>query len=402
MLPETTVLPQQQAGAGAAGQAGRVQAVTAQAVTAQARTAQARTAQAAAAQTVAAAEPTRQSVPERRESWLRGLLGLTVLLALLGGAYLWANTQIYTPQALVQRHLEALQSGNLAEALAIAPHNTANGNAVPLDNSATELAAGGFTAATITAVQEHEDGAKVTATVTVAGQQQQLEYELRRDKLPVAGIFDNWVIPRFDYPVVEFVVPASASLFEVNGQEFDLTANGNVPSDAREETTVRFITTPGDYTFKPLARTAFVTVSGQQVFHYNGSGFTRDEAASEAFAITVTEAGQAEIIRLANAQIDQCMTQNLSVPEGCAVEAWTYVAYTNGHWTLHSYPQLVIDTEKTTFYGGGDSGQGATGSAVFDFRYTDGTPSSKQVQVYGDGYYSIMPDHTLQIAFNRS
>lgn len=342
------------------------------------------------------------TTPQPQESWLRGLLGLAVLVLLLGGAYLWASTQVYTPAAQVKQHLQALSAGQLERALELAPQHTATAAGNIIGDATVAAAPNRYQDPQITAVAISGDTAKVTATVQHQGQTKTLEYEVVRDKQPVAGIFDNWIIPRFEYPVVEFVAPASASLFEVNGQQIDLAASGNLPSDINEEATVRFVVAPGDYTFKPLARTEFVTVSGQQSFSFDGAGMVLDAAASEPFAVAVTEAGQGEIHRLANAQIDACIAQPLSVPEGCAFEAWTYVAYTDGKWTLQSYPELVIDTQRTTFGGGGDSGQGQAGSAIFDFKYTDGNPGSREVKVYGDGYYTILPDHTLQIAFNRS
>lgn len=337
----------------------------------------------------------------QKESWVKGLLGLGVLCGLLFGAYFIVNTKIYTPEAEVQKHLAALVAGDINKAIEIAPQSNGVSGQL-LETAVTAQAKNRYADPQIKNVIFSADKAKVLVIAQQGQQQVELEYVLHKTKTKIAGLFDNWVIPQFEYPQIEVEVPQLANLLEVNGVEVDLVGDGVYPAAENVTATVAMIVTPGDYEIKAKARTEFVAAQGKAVFSVVKAGEVTETAAREPFDFALTAAGEAEITKLANAQIDDCVSQSLSVPDGCAFEAWTFVAYTDGVWKLLNYPQLVINQETKTFGGGGDSGEGTAGAAIFDFKYTNGNAGSREVKVYGDGYYTVLPDHTLLIAFNRS
>lgn len=332
------------------------------------------------------------------EGWAAGLLGLAVIIGGAGAAYWWLNTQVYTPERQVVQHLHHLVAGELNQALALAPQEV-GAAAAPLSEDAVKAAKNRYTDQQIKSVAVNGDKATVVAQVRQNGNPVELTYKLQAGQTKQAMLFTTWSIPSFKYPVITTKVNAAASLLNVNGQHIDLNTNAHMPEDIRDEAEISFMVLPGDYKLTTLSRTEFFNPAGEKNFSV-ASADTITESGDGELALKLNDAGVAEVKRLANAQIDACLQQTVSAPVGCNFEAWTISSYKDGSWELGSYPELVVNTDRGVFAGGGKSEQGAAGRAVF--HYTSwGNRRQREAKIYADGYYTVMPDHTIKVFFSR-
>ncbi|MGY5765718.1 hypothetical protein ACXET9_11005 [Brachybacterium sp. DNPG3] len=314
-----------------------------------------------------------------------GVGALFVLIVGLIIAFTVISKTMFSAEKSVESYLQALQDGDAATVLELAPPNVPTAEQALLTNEITGAAENRISSWSITDTTERGDDVEVTAKITQDGVTTTRTFLVERAGR-TAVVFPKWELDEVTYASFYLVIPDSATTLLVNGQEVAVADLG-LESDFGQLYGY-FTVLPGDYEVTLPALSDQITVQGGVVSVPVDPMDAYDLGVAPYYELSATglEAVQTQV----NDAIDVCAESTEADPEGCPLDAWVWydVVEGSGSWEITAYPTVEVSGDGTsftytTYYEG-------YGSAVYSYQekgwndeITDETADST-LSVYGD------------------
>lgn len=278
-----------------------------------------------------------QMTPRAKKIWIRSIVGFVVLLVVVGA--LWGtvavlNKQQFGPEDAVKDYLSALQSGDVAKALELAPVSSRLGDKELLTKEIYQAATSrisGFSLGTVDI-----SGERATVSVSLRGVEgdKTVDLELRRDDNKY-GVFHQWKVTDGGLAqAVELNLPEDNVHLSVNGIESSANDSGE------------YALFPGTYAFNPYAGNKWVS-AGDGVVVVDAGGDTEGLEGSE---VSASPAFQAEVEKQLTAYLAPCLRAKTVDPAGCPNDGYSLGDETRKVvWSLTTRPSIDYSEFDGTF-----------------------------------------------------
>lgn len=302
-----------------------------------------------------AATTAQRATRRRRLGWISaGAAGVTLIAGAVTVAVL--NSTVFTPEAVVERYLDAVREGDGATAFGLAQAHFAAAEQPGQnpDGLSTALLDGEALASTLAGVEELEvdevgpeeseldADAVVRVSFTVDGAQHDTEFGVDREGRDW-GVFSHWRMQPVDLQEVVLEpsglpdnAAADAPVADVNEVPVPLTGR-----DAESQS--RFAVLPPAVVTAQYDGSFVASVSpGRAVIGTAGDDHHRLE-----LALGATEALTEEIQRQISEHLTFCTDQKVLQPAGCPMRYWTTNRVTPDsiEWTIPETPEIFLEHE---------------------------------------------------------
>lgn len=275
--------------------------------------------------------------PRARKLWIRSIIGFVVVLVLAGsawGAVLVLNSKKFGPEDAAKTYLSALQDGDVAKALELAPVSSRDGSKALLTAPIYKAASSRISGYSLGEVSINGDRASVAITLRGVAGDTTVSLRLKRDGNKY-GVFHQWKVTDGGLAQsVEVNLPGENITLAVNGVSSNVTASGE------------YVLFPGTYAFNPYAGNKWISANdGQLVVDAGG-----DTDSLEVGEVSASQAFRTEVERQLAGYLAPCMRAVTFDPAGCPNEAYGYGDDTRKvKWTLTSSPVIDFSEFDGTF-----------------------------------------------------
>lgn len=322
---------------------------------------------------------------------------LIVLAAGLAVAFNVVSSTVYTPEKSVEAYLTALQDGDVATAMELAPPNVPTAQRALLTDAVAGSAENRISGYRIVGSTDRgDDSVEVSAEVTQDGVATTHSYLVERDGR-TGVVFPQWRMGELQYASIELRLPQGVTALVINGQDFAAEDLGF--EDGIAHATVL----PGTYTVALASDSEFLTVVDSSVHVSADQAQWYELFASPSFEIS--EAGRSEVQAQVNALLDECATSAEPDPENCPFGTWSYdVVDGSGSWTLDAYPTVTVEEGREGWVFSTHATQDA-GSATYSYQreaWFDDEPldESAEVAIWVSGDVVLTEDGQVEIEFS--
>lgn len=322
---------------------------------------------------------------------------LFVIAAGLAVALNIVSSTVFAPEKSVEAYLTALQDGDVATAMELAPPNVPTAQRALLTDAVAGSAENRISGYRIVdSTERGDDSVEVSAEVTQDGVATTHSYLVERDGR-TAVLFPQWRMGEVQYPSIELRLPQGVTTLLINGQEFAAEDLGF--QDGIAHATVL----PGTYTVALASSSEFLTVVDSSVHVSADQTQWYELFVSPSFEIS--EAGRSEVQAQVNALLDECAVSTDPDPENCPFGTWSYeIVEGSGSWTIDAHPTVTVEEGWEGWVFSTHATQDA-GSATYTYQreaWFEDEPldESAEVAIWVSGDVVLTEDGQVEVEFS--
>lgn len=322
---------------------------------------------------------------------------LFVVAAGLAVALNIVSSTVFAPEKSVEAYLTALQDGDVATAMELAPPNVPTAQRALLTDAVAGSAENRISGYRIVGSTERgDDSVEVSAEVTQDGVATTHSYLVERDGR-TGLVFPQWRMGEVQYPSIELRLPQGVTTLVINGQEF--TAEDLGFQDGIAHATVL----PGTYTVALASSSEFLTVVDSSV--HVSADQTQWHELFVAPSFEISEAGRSEVQEQVNALLDECALSTDPDPENCPFGTWSYeIVEGSGSWSIDAHPTVTVEEGWEGWVFSTHATQDA-GSATFSYQREawfeeELLDESAEVAIWVSGDVVLTEDGQVEIEFS--
>lgn len=296
-----------------------------------------------AAQTGASAATAKSmSATAKRNLIIGGVVVAVVIVC--GIVYSVLNSTAFSPKAVGQDYLDAIQSGDYDKATSMISPASKSEQGQLVDNAAAGDAGNRISNATVMRVKSQGGTKVLSISYTLAGEQQEGELKLVR-KGSKAVFFSNWVLAEPLTQQITVSYPQALENITINGVQVS-KENAVSTTDSSATYTVY----PGVYQVG-IGKSKFLTAKTIDI----NSAKSGDSA--KTLEVKATDDLVKALEEQVDAKVDECAKSKDYQPSGCPFSVYVYDSadVRNFSWTVSKYPQIDsvnLDTGTFSSYDG--------------------------------------------------
>ncbi|GAA1343125.1 hypothetical protein [Arthrobacter roseus] len=285
-------------------------------------------------------EPQPMSAQAKKRLRMGAIIAGAVVVLSVGAtvAYNVVSTNVFGPQAQVEKYLDSLRDGDAATAVDILDPNVTSEERVLLTNQIFSAAENRISGYEIRDVETTDDGAVITADLTQDSKTTPITFVLEKGDR-TAVVFNEWRVVSGGTWLLPIQLPEGANAIKVNGVDVELPS-----MEGQQAPGAILPVLPGSYVITPPEGTKYVTLGEAKTVNVAVDPASNDLMGAQ-FEISLTDAVQKDAVAQAKAYLEKCLASKEAEPESCPNNMYTSgdaEDYRNISWSVETEPTYEV------------------------------------------------------------